>query len=630
MLGQHDYGLHRPERRFCQGFLFRMTRGEQYRRSRKLQGRLPQIGVKLRLLIPKCSIGLSILLCMLPLFYFPVGMRGERSSDCKGPSGLESVLTTNPSAEAYDALGTYFGKEGRFSCAIVAFESAIRLKPNSWQGHYNLAIALISNGQAEPAYRELEIASRINPDAPQIHLGLGLALSHLKRPAAATKEFQNVLKIYPTSVPALDGIAKDLIAEKRYSAAIHSLQDAPADPALQLDLAIAYSKNAEPDKAMQVLSAMVDANPTNAQAHANLGIVYTQLTKYHQAAKEFQEALRLDPKNDVTRLSYVKALVILEQYSTALPVIEDYLHRRPHDFDALELAGEVDRGVGNYAEAEKLLEQAVAVNPNQYEARYYLGFVLVKLNKLVEARVQLEKALDLNPGSSEARFQLARVLRSLGQQDKARTEFKIVQQKEEEVIKQNLAVTKANEANQYLQAGDTQKATEMYEQALAQDPTNSRTYYDLALALHRQGKYVQEQEVLVKSIHLDQKFAPAYNQLGVLNLQEGRTVEAEKQFKTAILLNPQYAEAQSNLGVLYGRLGDTKQAEQMFRQATENNSQYEEAFVNLGLILASESRLSEAEKVLRHALQLDPNNQRAQTALAMVLARLKHVDGTVH
>jgi tetratricopeptide (TPR) repeat protein len=578
----------------------------------------------------KRSFGLSILLCILPLFYFPFGIIGERLTDCKGPSGLESVLTTNPSAEAYDALGSYFGSKGRFSCAIDAFQAAIRLKPNAWQGHYNLAIALISNRQAEPAYRELEIASRINPDAPKIHLGLGLALSQLQQPAAATREFEKVLTIYPTSVQALDGIAKDLIAEKRYSAAIHFLHNAPADPALQLDLAIAYSKNAEPDKASQILSAMVDETPTNAQAHTNLGIVDTQLTKYHQAADQFQEALRLDPNNDETRLSYVKALVILEEYSTALPVVEDYLHRKPHDFDALELAGEVDRGMGNYAEAETFLEQAVAVNPNQYEARYYLGFVLAKLNKLVEARVQLEKALDLNPGSSEARFQLARVLRSLGQQDEARTEFKIVQKKEEEVIKQNVAVTKANEANQYLQAGDTQKATELYQQSLAQDPNNSRTYYDLALALHRQGKYVQEQEVLMKSIHLDQKFAPAYNQLGVLNLQEGLTVEAEKQFKTAIFLNPQYAEAQSNLGVLYGRLGDTKQAEQMLRQATENNSQYEQAFVNLGLILASESHLSEAEKVLRHALQLDPNDQRAQTGLAMVLARLKHGGGTAH
>lgn len=566
--------------------------------------------------------GLPVLLCMLMVLCFPVGLLAEQASNCKEPPELEGRLAEHPSAEAYDALGAYFGSKGQFFCAILAFESALLLNPNAWQGHYNLAIALISSGNAERAYQEMQAASQLNPGAPQIHLGLGVALSTLQQPDAAINEFQTVLKTEPKSIPALDGISKELIWERRYSAAIDVLQDAPPDEVLQLDLAIAYRKNGEPDNATHILSVMINENPANAQAHLNLGVVYAQRAQYHEAAREFQEALHLDPTNDVVRVSYVKALINELQYPTALPVIQDYLYRKAHDFDALELTGEVDCGLGNYAEAETLLQQAVAINPDHYNARYFLGFALVRLDKPLAARAQLEKALQLNPGSSEARFQLAVTLRSLGLQDQAREEFKIIQQKKEEAFELGTVTTTLNKANQSLEKADAQNAVEMYRQSIAQDPTNSHAYYDLAVALHGQGKYREERQALAKAMQLDPKFAPAHNQIGILDLQAGHTAEAERAFRAAILLDPQYAEAQNNLGVLCGRFGKTNQAEHLFREATENDSQYGQAFVNLGLILATESRFPEAEQVLQHALQLIPNDQTALTAQSMVLASL--------
>ena len=110
----------------------------------------------------------------------------------------------------------------------------------------------------------------------------------------------------------------------------------------------------------------------------NLGIVYTQQKRFAEASQEFEEALRLDPTDDEARLSYVKALCAIAQYEKAAPVIRDYLKHHPHDFEALYFDGVVERGVGNYAAAEKVLRQAVALNPKHAEARYNLGFVLAR------------------------------------------------------------------------------------------------------------------------------------------------------------------------------------------------------------------------------------------------------------
>src|SRR5262249_13748833 len=160
------------------------------------------------------------------------------------------------------------------------------------------------------------------------------------------------------------------------------------------------------------------------------------------------------------------------------------------------------------------------------------------------------------------------VLRSLGQEQRAREELKNFQQRKQQSVQENVAGTKVNQANEYFQAGNYQRAVDLYREALEQDQGNARTYYDLALALEQLGKTDEEREALKKAVSLDSTLARAHNQLGLLNLRSGHDIEAEQELKTSISLDPGYAEAQNNLGVLYGQQGKNKEAEDLFRQAT--------------------------------------------------------------
>jgi len=126
-------------------------------------------------------------------------------------------------------------------------------------------------------------------------------------------------------------------------------------------LATAYARNRNNDEALQILSQIVRKEPSSALVHLNLGIVYTQQDRYREAADQFRDALRLDPNDDVARISLVKALAILAEFPSALPLIQEYARRKPGDFDALYLTGVVQRGLGNYADAEGPLRQAVAL-----------------------------------------------------------------------------------------------------------------------------------------------------------------------------------------------------------------------------------------------------------------------------
>src|ERR1700757_3355066 len=169
----------------------------------------------------------------------------QMPAPCKAPAELGKVIAPQPSADIYDALGAYFGQRQQLSCAIAAFEAAVHQDPNSWEARFNLSLALLQRHDPARAARELKVATRIKPDDPLGHIALGQALRELGKNEAAIEEFKFALKSDPKSIPALGGLAKALIAQKRYSAAIAYLKDAPTDPMLQDDLAVAYSSSGD-------------------------------------------------------------------------------------------------------------------------------------------------------------------------------------------------------------------------------------------------------------------------------------------------------------------------------------------------------------------------------------------------
>jgi tetratricopeptide (TPR) repeat protein len=553
----------------------------------------------------------------------------QPATKCAPPQALSEQLASHPTAAAYDALGRYYGDQRKFGCAASAFRSSLKLDPNSAQTHYYLALALLAEGDAQDAILEFRRSVTLQPNQPEARLALGAALSQINDVDAAAQEFQEVLKTDPKSITAIDWLAKAYISQKRYPAAIALLKDAPSDEVLQMDLVVAYSSFGDNDRALQLLAQMEHDRPDSAVPHSGVAKIYIQQRRYEDAAKEFQEALRLNSHDDASRASYIRTLLLLSKFDDALPLAQEYQRTRPNDFDACYLLGVVDRDLGDYANAKTLLSAAVKINPQHYAARYNLGLVYAKSGEHAAARKQLERAVQLDPTSADAHFQLAAALRSLSLQDAARTQLAVYQNLMAERAEKDVAAAKANQAKEFLERGDAQKAAELYRQSAEKDPKNSHLLYDLALALDRAGDPVGEQRALERAVELDPGFAAARNQLGFLLLQAGHTADGEKQFRTAISLDPHYAEAQNNLGVLYGQQGKDVEAERLFQAAIESDPGYAPSYVNLAAALASQSRFAEAESMLRKALQIEPDNPDTRAFFAQIESQLGR-PGNVH
>jgi tetratricopeptide (TPR) repeat protein len=511
---------------------------------------------------------------------------------CEGPPDLVVAVKAQPAAPTHIALGVWFAQHKDYSCAIPSFETALRFNPNSWEAHYDLALALIATGRVQKAEEHLHAALPSAPDTAQVPFHLGQILT----------------------------------AQRRYSAAVSYLQEAvrmaPSLPA-RLALGSALAGSGRLPEALKTLEELVSAQPESAEAQFTLANLYAKREQYAEAAEAYTRTLKLDPGNDAARLAGAKALSAASRNEEALPLLEEYIARHPQDVEALYIQGLVNRNLARYPEAETLLLRAAALSPGDYKVQYNLGFVQEKLRKFEDARRHLEQASNIRPAEGEVHFRLASVFRGLSDAARAQEQLKIFQalrEKEERVRKAELGT---NTAQQLLLQGDAGTSAKLYQEALKLEPDNANTLFDLSLALNKLGDYAGEREALEKAVTLNPQFTQAHNQLGLRHMADGRFALAQKEFQAGLSADPQSAEARNNLGVLSGQRGRHADAERMFRQAVEDDPTYVKARVNLALILAAQQRLADAEKEIEAAIQIAPGSEEAKRAQAAIQTQVK-------
>jgi superkiller protein 3 len=139
----------------------------------------------------------------------------------------------------------------------------------------------------------------------------------------------------------------------------------------------------------------------NIQDHVFSGNKFVQDKKYHEAVREYETAVRLDPKNANANLLLGLTLANTgdldraAQYSTAAVALEP-------SYSGYYNLGLIYANQEKYDLAIEAYEKAVKLNPNSYQAWYQMGLVYstaLKFDKAVEA---YEKAVQLNPKFASA------------------------------------------------------------------------------------------------------------------------------------------------------------------------------------------------------------------------------------
>ena len=314
---------------------------------------------------------------------------------------LREVLRINPEDfESRLNLGVALGMQGKLAEASVELREVTRHVPLHARAHNNLGYVLRRQGQLDEAVAEFREAVRINPyvqavtnlvealrevvrlkpDDFEAHNNLGLALKAQGRLDRAIAEHREAIQIKPDHALSHAGLADALLRQGKTGEAIIELREAIR---LKPDFAEAHGSlgnslkvRGKHDEAVAEYREAVRLKPEDAIIHYSLGIVLQAQEKLDEAAVSYREAVRLD--------------TVRGRVGDAIDSL----------VDALKALGRLDGAVAEYREAVRL-------KPDDVATMAYLVAMLAERKGWGEIVTLTLRAVERKPDDPSLRHRLA-------------------------------------------------------------------------------------------------------------------------------------------------------------------------------------------------------------------------------
>jgi tetratricopeptide (TPR) repeat protein len=245
-------------------------------------------------------------------------------------------------------------------------------------------------------------------------------------------------------------------------------------------------------------------------------------------------------------------------------------------------AGTLYDQAGDAKEAESEYNAALGANPAYGPALNNLGEIYYRTGSPQRAREWFEKAIKADPSGTSSAYT-------------------------------NLALLIFQEAKDSGNTAGYKDAVSKLRRALAIDNYSMPAYALLALiyyttAENDRSKLQLAELVCKQAKEADDKYAPVYNTLGLIQLKKRNVTGALKEFEKAVELDPRYVEAHLNIGAIALSSRQYEKAEKAFNQVLALKPDSVDATIGLAVALRGEKKIEEAEKTYKKAKELDPKN----------------------
>ncbi|GMU56985.1 MAG: hypothetical protein AMXMBFR33_61310 [Candidatus Xenobia bacterium] len=255
--------------------------------------------------------------------------------------------------------------------ALELLDHCLQTHPQRRELWMHKGHALVQMGQPRPALECLERGLTMREDASG-WTETGLAWELLGEDDAAQKSYERALTLDAQYHSAYYSLACFQAGRERYAEALSNfelaLTFAPHAPEYRIGLGMALARSGKLERAAATFAELIKIQPTNAQAHYQLGLVQRAMGNDRGGEDSLMRAADLDPRD----------------------------HRAWLALGRLKLSQK------RYPEAVQFLEMAQA-HP---EACALLAMMLVRLERPAEAAAYAEKALQADPGMPQTWFDL--------------------------------------------------------------------------------------------------------------------------------------------------------------------------------------------------------------------------------
>jgi len=297
-------------------------------------------------------------------------------------------------AAAYEAQGDKYYEAKDYDSALVAYQSAAKLKP-SFNSLYHIGWLQNDFGQYSDAVAALNRAIAIDGSQARAYTEKGYAHRRLNQFDQAIDAFEQSISLYPEGYIAPYELGSLYNEQKRYDEAegylLKSLKNKADNANAYEELGAVQRRQGRSADAIRSFNKAIQLDPSDSGPYMGLGDVYFYNTKeYQKSVDPYLKGLELEPDNQVAAYN----------------------------------VGYSYNDVGRYADALTWLQKAVQLKPSYVEARSEIGFAQLKLKRYNEAVATLRTAITASPDFDNSHYYLGQVYVLMGNKTGANNEYR--------------------------------------------------------------------------------------------------------------------------------------------------------------------------------------------------------------
>lgn len=228
-----------------------------------------------------------------------IQMRRGQFADARGT--LDRVASVEPTVPVLVDLARAAAKAGDRKGALGYLAHARTLDPQNASVHFLFGVVCVELDLAAEAYESMKKAVSLEPENPHMNYMMGAVSLHRHESSEAVPYFEKYVRLQPDDPRGrfalgvarfysndLDGAQRDLaqVAERPETA-----------PGANYFLARITRRSGQLDAARRYVDRSIQANPSYADAWAELGLLQTRAGQFAEADASLQKALSLDAEN---------------------------------------------------------------------------------------------------------------------------------------------------------------------------------------------------------------------------------------------------------------------------------------------------------------------------------------------
>ncbi len=203
--------------------------------------------------------------------------------------------------------------------------------------------------------------------------------------------------------------------------AVHLMIDPEAaTPIDAYNRAVLFDESGRKDESEKAYRSAVQADPSFAQAWANLGVLLREEERPEDAEQALRKAIEADPNYAPAWSSLGILLSRTEREDQAEEAFRKAVEVDPGFAPAWSNLGCILKDAGQVDEAEKAYRRAVEAAPNDADLRNGLAYFLLEIGKPAEAEAEVREALKLDPECAYAHATLGLLLLERGELEEGR------------------------------------------------------------------------------------------------------------------------------------------------------------------------------------------------------------------